>query len=59
MISSIDEFLEARQIVFDCVRDLGDEDLPHHHKPEIGMMIEIPSVIETIDAYVKELIFSP
>ncbi|WP_027359791.1 phosphoenolpyruvate--protein phosphotransferase [Desulforegula conservatrix] len=57
MISSIDEFIEARQIVSDCVRDLGEEDLAHHHSPEIGMMIEIPSVIETIDAYVKEADF--
>lgn len=54
MISSIDEFIEARQVVFDCVRDLNEEDLKHHPKPEIGMMIEIPSVVETIDAYVQE-----
>lgn len=57
MISSIDEFVEARQIVFDCVRDLAEEDLAHHPSPEIGMMIEIPSVVETLEAYVKEADF--
>lgn len=57
MISSIDEFIEARQIVSDCINDLKKENLPHHPSPEIGMMIEIPSVLETIEAYVKEADF--
>jgi phosphotransferase system enzyme I (PtsP) len=57
MISSIDEFIEARQIVYDCIRDLEKEKLPHHGNPETGMMIEIPSILETIEAYVDEADF--
>lgn len=57
MISSIDEFIEARQIVYDCMADLYDEGMSHHMGPEIGMMIEIPSVLETIDAYAREADF--
>ncbi len=49
MISSLDEFLEARDFVHQCVRDLKAEGLDCHDHPPIGMMIELPSVLEIID----------
>ena len=50
MISSLDQFIEARQVVFDCMEVLKREKLPHHPNPEIGMMVELPSVLEIMDA---------
>jgi phosphotransferase system enzyme I (PtsP) len=49
MISSADEFLIAKNEVLTCIDELSQEEQEHHHLPEIGMMIEIPSVVEIID----------
>lgn len=49
MISSLDEFLEARQIVFDCIGKLSRESLPFNDKPSIGMMVELPSLLDIMD----------
>ncbi|MBN2298271.1 MAG: phosphoenolpyruvate--protein phosphotransferase [Deltaproteobacteria bacterium] len=50
MISSLDQFIEAKQVVFDCMESLKKEKLPYHPNPEIGMMVELPSVLEIMDA---------
>jgi phosphotransferase system, enzyme I, PtsP len=57
MISSVDEFQEARTLVKDCVDDLQRQHLSHHPGPEIGMMIELPSVMEIMDTLVVEADF--
>jgi len=57
MISSLDEFREARQVVEACQRDLEREDLPHHPRPSIGMMVEVPSVVEIMPALAREVDF--
>ncbi len=48
MISSLDEFLEAKSVVDQCLQDLAKEKIPHHTHPSIGLMIELPSVLEII-----------
>lgn len=57
MISSLDEFREARQVVHDCLVDLRREGLPHHPRPSIGMMVEVPSVVEIMPALAREADF--
>jgi len=57
MISSVDEFNESKQMVLDCIDSLNREGLPHHPKPAVGMMIEIPSVVEIIEELVCEADF--
>jgi phosphotransferase system enzyme I (PtsP) len=57
LISSLDEFLEARQIVYDCIRSLERDNLPHHPKPAIGVMVEVPSLVEIMDAMAAEADF--
>lgn len=49
MISSLDEFGEAKEAVFDAINELENEKLPHHQHPLIGALLEIPSVVEIID----------
>ena len=57
MISSLDEFVEARQRVFDCLADLEQElDIPIV-KPKVGMMVELPAVLEIIDDFAEEADF--
>jgi len=57
MISSLDEFLEARKVVYTCMAELERENLSHHQKPMIGALIELPSVVEIIDALASEADF--
>ncbi|MGA1875266.1 MAG: phosphoenolpyruvate--protein phosphotransferase [bacterium] len=57
MISSVDELQEAKRIVFECVEALQKENIPHHERPAIGMMVEIPSVLEILDELAQEADF--
>lgn len=49
MISSLDEFLEAKQIILDNIKQLKNEKKDCHLAPRIGLMIELPAVLEIID----------
>ncbi|NTV28581.1 MAG: phosphoenolpyruvate--protein phosphotransferase [Candidatus Omnitrophica bacterium] len=49
MISSLDEFEAARTVVRECLAALKAEGKPHQSHPVIGMMVELPSVLEVID----------
>ncbi len=57
MISSLDEYREAKHEVYHCIGALERADLSHHAKPRIGAMIELPSVLEIIDELVREADF--
>ncbi|MBI5023916.1 MAG: phosphoenolpyruvate--protein phosphotransferase [Candidatus Omnitrophica bacterium] len=57
MISSLDEFLEAKAIVLECIQDLSHEGIVCHKKPKIGLMIELPAVLEIIDDLAQEADF--
>ena len=49
MISSLDEFLEARQVVFSAMEELSEEKLDFCDRPSIGMMVELPSLVDIMD----------
>jgi phosphotransferase system enzyme I (PtsP) len=53
LISSIDEFLAAKQVMTECIHQLEKEGVPHKNDPEVGMMIELPSVLATIDEFAQ------
>ncbi|MDG2383902.1 MAG: phosphoenolpyruvate--protein phosphotransferase [Pirellulaceae bacterium] len=57
MISSLDEFRQSRAIVENCKRQLQADRIPYHHDPEIGMMVELPAVLETADEFSREADF--
>jgi phosphotransferase system enzyme I (PtsP) len=57
LITSVDEFREAKQVVFDCMKRLSRLNLPHHDNPAIGLMIELPSLVEIIDQLALEADF--
>jgi phosphotransferase system, enzyme I, PtsP len=45
MISSMDEFLRAKESVEICLSDLEREGLETDHPPQIGAMIEVPAAV--------------
>jgi phosphotransferase system enzyme I (PtsP) len=48
MISSLDEFLEAKELLNQCRRELLGESLPVPRKLEVGLMVELPSAVAII-----------
>ena len=57
LISSLDEFLQARQVVRNCLAHLASEGLDHYDHPTVGMMVELPSVVETMAEFAAEADF--
>lgn len=53
LVSSVDDFLQARTIVSDCIRQLETEEIEHNAHPQIGVMIELPSAAEITTALAK------
>ncbi|MCG8566830.1 MAG: phosphoenolpyruvate--protein phosphotransferase [Desulfobacterales bacterium] len=51
LISSVDEFIQARKVVDHCIGDLKKEGIPAVKQLDIGMMIELPSVLGTLDEF--------
>ena len=67
MVSSLDEFKRAKQMVMNCYEELNNSDTKHPpgtikntgltKLPRIGMMLELPSVVEIIDDLAAEADF--
>ena len=54
MVSSVDEFIQARDIVHESIAALNQEGVPHHPNPMLGPMIELPSSVEIVDELAAE-----
>jgi len=57
MISSIDEFCRAREVVLESIDTLARQGIAHNDRPKLGMMVELPSVVELIDDFAREAEF--
>lgn len=57
LISSVEELLEAKAAVAECIKYLKEKKIPHNSKPSIGIMVEIPSAVCIIDELVEEVDF--
>ncbi|MBF0331600.1 MAG: phosphoenolpyruvate--protein phosphotransferase [Candidatus Omnitrophica bacterium] len=57
MISSVEEFVLARDLVRESARGLKAEGVAHQASPFIGAMIEVPSILEVIDELAAEADF--
>jgi phosphotransferase system enzyme I (PtsP) len=57
MISSIDEFSQAREVVFECMEVLDRRGTEYNRRPKLGMMVELPCVVDLIDDFAKEAEF--
>jgi len=57
MISSYEEFIEARESVYECIEMMKQKKMQYNRNPAIGMMIEVPSVIPVINDLAAEADF--
>lgn len=57
MVSSLEEFRKARTIVKRVMTSLQKDGIEHHPRPALGIMVEIPSVIDLIDIFAREVDF--
>ncbi len=57
MISSVDEYLEAREELRKCQRELEREGVEHNAAPRIGAMVELPSAVEAVAELAQEADF--
>ena len=57
MISSLDEFVKAREILYECRNELEKEGETFASEPAVGMMVEVPSLVEIMDELAQEADF--
>jgi phosphotransferase system enzyme I (PtsP) len=57
LIASLDDFLEAREVVFSCMRELDERRVPYNRQTRIGIMVELPSAVELIEDLAHEVDF--
>lgn len=57
MISSVDDFIQAREMVKECSAQLQKEGIPHNTGPRLGAMIELPAAVEVADELAREADF--
>ena len=57
MISSLEEFLEARQLLSACSEELRRAGIPQADRPRVGAMIELPSLVDLLDDLAREADF--
>ena len=53
MISGLDEFTRARELVLESIEELRRDGLSHHGSPALGAMIEVPALLEIVDELVQ------
>ncbi len=57
MISSLDEFHQARDVVYESLARLMKQGIEHHTEPKLGMMVELPAVVDLVDEFAREADF--
>jgi phosphotransferase system enzyme I (PtsP) len=56
-ISSLDDFFEARTVVYECIDQLKSEHTPCHENPKMGCMVELPAAVAIMDDLARETDF--
>jgi phosphotransferase system enzyme I (PtsP) len=57
LISSLDEFIEARDVVYGCMKELDARGVLYNRDTKIGIMVELPSAVELIEDLAREVDF--
>jgi len=57
LIASLDDFLEARDVVRSCMKELEERGVPYNRDTKIGIMVELPSAVELIEDLAHEVDF--
>ena len=57
LISSVDEFIEARELVGECMKQLDSRQVVYNRETRLGIMVELPSAVELIEDLAHEVDF--
>ena len=57
LVSSVDDFTAARDIVHECMDELEAAGIPFCQNVQLGLMVELPSAVEVIDELAHEADF--
>ncbi len=57
LISSVDEFLEARDIVKECMKYMDERGVAYNRDTKLGVMIELPSAVTLVEDLAHEVDF--
>lgn len=57
MISSLDEFAEAKEVIHESIAQLAKQGIEHNPTPKLGMMVELPAVVDLADDFAREADF--
>jgi len=57
LISSVDDFVEARAIAHECMDELEAAGQPFSRDTQLGVMMELPSAVEVVDELAQEADF--
>ncbi|MGE4488925.1 MAG: phosphoenolpyruvate--protein phosphotransferase [Kiritimatiellales bacterium] len=57
LIASLDDFLEAREVVYESMRQLDARGVEYNRDTKIGIMVELPSAVELIEDLAHEVDF--
>ncbi|HKL22938.1 MAG TPA: phosphoenolpyruvate--protein phosphotransferase, partial [Tichowtungia sp.] len=57
LISSVDEFIEARELVKECMEDLDARGVEYNRDTRLGVMIELPSAVTLVEDLAHEVDF--
>ncbi|MBI2989178.1 MAG: phosphoenolpyruvate--protein phosphotransferase [Deltaproteobacteria bacterium] len=57
MVSSLEEILKVKEILAEVKEELEHEEVPFDHQMELGIMVEVPSVVQLASRIVREVDF--
>ena len=57
LISSVDEFIEARELVNECMADLESRGVEYNKDTRLGVMVELPSAVTLVEDLAHEVDF--
>ncbi|MDZ8118688.1 phosphoenolpyruvate--protein phosphotransferase [Pontiella agarivorans] len=57
LVSSVDDFIAARDIAYECMSSLDAEGIAFNPDTKFGVMMELPSAVEVVDELAQEADF--
>ncbi len=57
LISSVDEFVEAREVVAECMEQLDERGVEYNRETKLGIMVELPSAVALVEDLAHEVDF--
>lgn len=57
LISSVDEFVETRELVQECMKVLAGRGVAYNRETKLGIMVELPSAVSQAEDFAREVDF--